>query len=450
MGRKYFFRQRSLVYLFPALCLMTVFSCTKPQIRFDDPSNGGNNTNVVLVDTFGVKISTVFLDSFQTSGTKVMLLGQYIDPYFGTITSRSYSEIGVPSPLPVITNNSTYDSIQLIMRIDRTFYGDTTKTQRFNVSQLSVPMTFPQNQFAYYNNSSIPYDPAVLGSTNVLIRPTGGFTSQGKNDSVFITMPNSMGEDLFGLLYRNSDTVTNADIFENYFKGLTVYTDPNNPGAIYGFKDSLILRIFYHEPGVTIQYETTDFNIVNQFTQFNQIKYDRSGTPTAPLNALHPELPSTASGNQAFLQPITSLYVKLLFPTISDLLSYQDYLAVMKAELIIKPVAGTYSPTFNLPPNVPLALTTDANTIGAQLPFGGGNLNIDYLYGLNTNYAYDITGYIQNALTQGEPNNQKNGIILITPPDLFNTMFNRAVIGDQFNAQKSNQITLQIYYASYY
>jgi hypothetical protein len=315
---------------------------------------------------------------------------------------------------------------------------------------LTQTMTFPANQTAYYNNSSIPYDPAVLGSANVLIRPTGGFTSQGKGDSILMTMPNSMGEELFGLLYRNSDTITNADIFENYFKGLTVYPDLNNPGAVYGFKDSLILRIYYHEPGVTIEYKTTDFSVVNQYTQFNQIKYDRTGTPTAPLDALHPELPSTSSGNQAFLQPITSLYVKLLFPTISDILGYPDYLAIMKAELIVKPVAGTYSPIFNLPPQVPLALTTDANTIGAQLPYGGGNLSIDYLYGLNTNYSYDITTYIQNALTQGAPNNQKNGIILITPGDLFNTMFNRAVIGNQFNLKKSDQITLQIYYASYY
>ena len=84
--------------------------------------------------------------------------------------------------------------------------------------------------------------------------------------------------------------------------------------------------------------------MVNQSTQFNQITADRTGTPTAPLTRANPELPSTSSGNQAFLQPITSLYTKLLFPTISNLLGYPDYLAVMKAELIIKPVQGTYSP----------------------------------------------------------------------------------------------------------
>ncbi|HET7002223.1 MAG TPA: hypothetical protein VFI33_12965, partial [Puia sp.] len=90
------------------------------------------------------------------------------------------------------------------------------------------------------------------------------------------------------------------------------------------------------------------------------------------------------------------------------------------------------------------------NTIGPQLPVGSGNLGIDYLYGINTNYSYDITAYIQSAIAQGAPNNAKNGLIIVTPAATFNILFNRAVIGNSYNAQKSNQISLKIYYASYY
>jgi hypothetical protein len=72
------------------------------------------------------------------------------------------------------------------------------------------------------------------------------------------------------------------------------------------------------------------------------------------------------------------------------------------------------------------------------------------LYGTNTNYSYDITTYIQNALKQGAQNNAKNGLILIAPSNTYNTMFNRTVLGNSYNAQKSNQISLKIYYASYY
>ena len=55
----------------------------KPQIAFQNLGNGNNTPNVVTIDTFAVQVSTVFLDSFTTSGTKAQLLGRYIDPYFG-------------------------------------------------------------------------------------------------------------------------------------------------------------------------------------------------------------------------------------------------------------------------------------------------------------------------------------------------------------------------------
>ncbi|MEJ0080713.1 MAG: hypothetical protein WDM78_07115 [Puia sp.] len=72
------------------------------------------------------------------------------------------------------------------------------------------------------------------------------------------------------------------------------------------------------------------------------------------------------------------------------------------------------------------------------------------MYGTNTSYSFDITAYIQSAIAQGAPNNAKNGLIIVTPAAVFNTTFNRAVIGNSYNAQKSNQILLTIYYASYY
>lgn len=450
MARNFYLRNQSSLCLLPFLIVIAIFGCTKPQIAFQNLGNGNNTPNVVTIDTFAVQVSTVFLDSFTTSGTKSQLLGRYIDPYFGTITSQTYTDIGTPSPLPTITNYSVYDSIQLIMRIDGTFYGDTTQVQRFLVSQLTQVMNYPGTQTSFYNNNSIPYDPAPLGSVDVRINPTADLTSQRIGDTIKIKMPNSLGKQLFDLLYRQPDTITNASTFRGYFKGLTVYPDTTLPGAVYGFKDTMMLRLFYHEPGVVVTQKSTDFGVVNQSSQFNQIRADRTGTPTEKVNRLTPELQSTASGNEAFLQPITSLYIKLLFPTISNLAGYPDYLTIMKATLEIKPVQGTYSPIYNLPPNVNLSLTGEGNTIGAQLPVGNGNLAIDYLYGINTNYSFDITAYIQGAIAQGAPNNSKNGLIIVTPAAVFNTMFNRAVIGNSYNAQKSNQISLTIYYASYY
>jgi hypothetical protein len=450
MAMKFYSRHRYANYFLPVYCLILAFACTKPQIKFQSVYNSDNSTNVVEVDTFAVRLSTVFLDSFPTSGTKSQLWGRYNDPFFGKITSQSYSDIGVPSPLPTLNNFSIYDSIRLITRINKSFYGDTTQVQRFMVSQLTSVMDYPNLQYAFYNNNSIPYDPTILGSTDVQINPTAGLTSQRRGDSVYIPLPNSLGTELFGLLYRQSDTVKTAATFRGFFKGLTVYPDTTKPGAIYGFNDTMKIRIYYHVPGVVVQNVTTDFQVVNMSTQFNHITYDRSATQIASISETNIELKSPSTGNMAFFQPMSSLYVKLLFPTISDLLAYQDYLAIMRAVLIIKPVHGTYSPIFGLPPAINLATTDDGNRIGTQLNSGSGNLNIDYLYGTNTSYSYDITGYMQAAIKRGAQNNAKEGLILNVPTAAYNTTFNRAVLGDSFSPQVSDQVTLQIYYASYY
>jgi hypothetical protein len=450
MTRKCILRHRLAFYLLPGLLLLGMISCTKPSINFGTDIGSDNNTDVKAVDVFDVKVSTVFLDSFPTSGSGTMLLGQYKDAYFGTIGSRSFSEITFPGILPTLTNLSMYDSIELIMEINKTFYGDTSKLQRYLVSQLSSVLNYPGTQTAFYNINSIPFNPTVLGSVDVRINPTAGFTSQKAGDSVKVRLPDSMGERFFNLLYNQSDTVKNAATFRGFFKGLAIYPDTTMPGAIFGFKDSVFVRLYYHDPGIIIQPKFVDFPFTNGSNQFNNIYADRTGTPVQGIGRQHPEIPSTASGNASYLQPATGLYVKLLFPNINSLLQYPDYLSVMRAELKINPVVGSFSPVLDLPPQISLATTTEANTLGPTLNSGTGNLTIDYGFGANTAYTYDITGYIQQQILEGPENLAKNGLLLSIPSNAYNTSFNRVVVGDQQNALKKNQISLTIYYASYY
>jgi hypothetical protein len=450
MTRKCILRHRLASYLLPVLALLGVISCTKPTINFGTDIGSDNSTDVKSVDTFGVKVSTVFLDSFPTSGSGTMLLGQYKDPYFGNIGSRSFLEITYPGTLPTLTNLSVYDSIELIMETNKTFYGDTSKIQRYQVSQLSGVLNYPGTQTAFYNINSIPFDPTVLGSVDVRINPTAGFTSQKAGDSVKVRLPDTMGKRFFNLLYNQSDTVKNAATFRGFFKGLVIYPDSTMPGAIFGFKDSIFLRLYYHDPGIVMQPKFVDFPFTNKSNQFNNIYADRTGTPVESIGRQHPEIPSTASGNASYLQPSTGIYVKLLFPNINTLLQYPDYLSVMRAELKINPVEGSFSPLFDLPPQVNLSTTTEANTLGSVLNAGAGDLTIDYGFGTNTAYTYDITGYIQQQMLQGSENLAKNGLLLTIPSNAYNTSFNRVVVGDQQNALKINQISLTIYYASYY
>ncbi len=449
MTRKRLIAQRlQFFFLLPALLIFLLNSCSKPSIAFGNNfTSNQSNTNVVAIDTFGVKMSTVLLDSFPTASTGTVLIGTYQDPYLGKITSSSYFEVGTPGALPTISNLDVFDSMVLILRINKSFYGDTTKSQRYNVSQLTQVMDLPGTQITFYNNSYIPYDPTVLGFTDVTINPTADFTSQKINDTVKIRLPDNQGKQIFNLLYNQSDTVKTAATFRGFFKGFVLYPDNASVGSIYGFKDSTRMRVYYHSPGIVEVDKFIDFPTVN--VQFNHIATNRTGTPSAPIDSIHNEISSQNTGNASFEQTATGLYTKLLFPTISGLLQYQNYLSVLKAELTIRPVQGTYSPIFALPPQMNLALTTDGNAIGNVLAVGTGSLSVDYLSGANTAYSYDITGYIKQQILLGPVVNGKDGLILTLPSNSYNNSFNRAIFGDQFNTNNINKISLKIYYASY-
>ena len=442
---------------FPLCTLLTLilvsiaFSCTKPDLDLGSTLSTGNETGIITIDTFGIRLSTIFVDSFTTTGTGSMLTGSYVDPYLGAVSSKSFTELLYPSTLPTLTVYSVFDSLELLFESNKTFYGDTLLEQRYVVNQLTKVMDYPYTQTTFFNIDSIPVDPTVLGSTIVRINPTAGYTSQKTGDTVKIRLPDALGKQLFGLIFRGSDTLKTAATWRGFFKGLCISADDNYPGAMYGFRDSITMRMFYHDPGTTIALKTVDFPYYNKSTQFNKIDANRSGTPIAGIGPGKNEILSTASGNASYLQPATGLYVKLLFPTLGALLQYPDYLSVLRAVLTVKPVGGTYSQQFSLPPLVQLAGVDNSNAVGTPLTAAGtGGLVTDYLYGTNTAYSYDITSYIQSVIASGPQHLLQNGLALDVSSPNYNTLFSRAVIGDQFTPLVSNQISLRIYYASYY
>jgi hypothetical protein len=88
------------------------------------------------------------------------------------------------------------------------------------------------------------------------------------------------------------------------------------------------------------------------------------------------------------------------------------YVQVMRAELLIKPVKGTYGygTIFNLPTDLELRQTDDQNYIGGSAlinPYSStgalqtGSLYIDQLYGENTVYTYDVTEFVNTVISEG-------------------------------------------------
>jgi hypothetical protein len=446
------------VLLLLAFGIFFLSACQKPSISFGNSFVANNNTNIVVLDSSTVQLSTVALDSFSTAGSGAILLGRYNDAEFGTITSKTFLQIGIPGA-QTVTNQAGFDSIALIMHINKTFYADTTVVQRYYVSQLDDIIQYPSStQRSFYNNSSLTYNPSPLGYTDVSISPTAVHSSQNAFDSVKIRLNDTLGQRLLVMLQNRSDTITNLNTFLNYFKGITIYSDTNAPhiGTMYGFKDSVVMRLYYHEPGVVTNFKFIDFPYNNKAYQFNQISVDRSGTPlaiiknlqaTRPNPLLPVEAPSTSTNNEVFVQGATGIQTKIIFPYILNILGFTDYIGVYKAQLILKPINTTFSPELALAPQLLLSTTDQNNQVGAAVYYNNaiqyGNLFVDYTYGANTSYSYDVTSFIKQQLALGY---NTNGLMLSVPANLANTTFNRSVFGD--NTNKNYTINLKIYYIS--
>ena len=195
-----------------------------------------------------------------------------------------------------------------------------------------------------------------------------------------------------------------------------------------------------------------DFTFYNKPLQFNHITADRTGTALTALNTQNNELPSAASGNVGYLQPATGLYLKIGFPYIRKLLERTDFIKIIKAELVVKPLQNSYNGFYPLPPTLYGAQTDGANEAGSAITavVNGasgtetGNLSIDAVYGTNTSYTYDVTSYLQQEITVAAIN--KNGLLLIPPASTRFSTLNRLVIGDTQNAK--NKLQLNVYYIS--
>ncbi len=442
-------QKKSYAFFIPGILLLltisaSITSCEKETIDFPTPFVDNNTTNIILVDSSTVEMSTVYVDSFATSGSGTLFAGNYTDPQFGKINAESYMQVGLPSAV-TFPNGSAFDSIEVILKLNKKYYGDTTIPYTVEVHQLTQDLQFPEGQSASYNIDSRTYNSTPLGSNQQVIRPN-------ITDTISVRLSQAFGQDLFDKLNTNAPEIQNISQFLNYFKGMAFTGSPSN-NLVLGFNDSAILRLHYFRPGPITEDATIDFIITNAAYSFNHITDDRTGTPLATLGPGNPEIPSSQTGNVAFSQYITGSMTKIRFPNLLSLLNLPGFVKIINAQLLVKPEFNSYSSVYQLPPQLGLSATDQYNLPGSFLslinPSTGtattqtGNLFIDYIYGTGTVYTYDLTSYLQSqiAITQ----NNKNGLLLV--PLSPSLTLNRVLVDNSNNPTTKTQLKVYYVYA---
>jgi hypothetical protein len=394
-----------------------------------------SQTEINLIDTFSVNISTVILDTVVTSGTGNLLIGNYRDDIFGKITSHSYFQIGIPEIFD-IENDDTYDSLNLIIRYNKYFFGDTTKDQRILVHQLTESIELNENDIIT-NKTSIDYNPDLIGSIT--------FTPEPNNtmDTLFIKINDNVGFDLFTKLRDGSEIFSSNESFINYFHGLVLEADSTYEGSVIGFnasEDDVKFILYTTRETSTNEKINHEFKLTDITRQFNNIKHDFTSTQLYTLTEQRKGISNTETSGLSFLQGGIGLVIRIDFPSLQEILLLNRG-KVLKAELSISPLSNSYK-EFDLPAELVIYETDKLNRRNKQAYYSS-SLTMDELYHENTAYLFDVTDYLNDEMSDSYVDPEK-GLLITLPYDDLNSRFYRTII----DAQNKNT-KLKVYFLTY-
>ncbi len=429
--------------LIGVIAVLFFSACEKSGFSYENVPKDGD-LQQTLLDTVSITMRTVQMDSVITSGTGAALIGGYNDPFFGRVDAGTYFRVALPYD-KTVPDRAVYDSIEIIMKPTGYYYGDTTKPQRIMVHQLAQELKLPDDFNAFYSHQSFPVQAAALGDQQLEILPTSG-------KLVRFRLDDAKGREMFDLLKTKAQQVSTDDLFLEYMKGIAIRGNNNSAALGFQAKDSsLFIRVHYHVTTTEIEKKYFDFLLARPDLQFNEIKKDRTGTPLASLPRGANGLLTSATDNQAFLQSLTGTAIRMDFFSLPELIKLGRYGRIMRAQLVIKPVNGTFK-DYALPSKVTICLADYKNVVapGDTVPNSNsaiqyGDLVVDKLNPENTNYTYDVTAYCKAVIASDLYSYR--GLLLVPAAGDYRTQFNRLIIGDGKNAAYRAQ--LRIYYLLY-
>lgn len=418
------------------------------QSCYDESNKYGNGLvdsafRNISTDTSTVTVTALLIDSLETSGKSLVMLGEYTHPVWGKISSSSYVAYNCPSYTTDIDAQVVLDSLVLSFNYGGYYVGDTLPAQRINIHKLTEKVRLNDNGYLY-NTSSFAYETEPLATSTFIPRPQSG-------EKLLVRLLDEMGQD-FLTRFHKRDIQVSSDYFEDYFKGLVVIPEVTGNQSLLSFQvadSSATLVLHYHIIDEKENEQVLTFT-PNTTTQFNHIDHDRTGTIMEPFPAGQKEIPSALLDNRGVLFGGLGWYTRLEFPFINNILMQGEQVAIESALLKIYPEPGTFSGTNALPDSIYLYIAdennvvTDAVTDYLGTAVQSGTLVKDDTYDENTYYYFDITDFMQQEL--GAFGMYKHNLQLVFNEDTYTTSFRNLTFSDQ---QGRSPIVLQLIYKIY-
>lgn len=369
-----------------------------------------------FTDTFSLITSTVREDSLKSDSLSHNLVGVINDAVFGKYEASSFFQFKMPQVGNVISSN-TLDSVVLFMQFTSTssYYGDLNSTVSFDVFELNESM----GSSVTHSTQSYNYDPTPIGTF------TGVFDlddSMNVNQlgtvvkgapGVSIKLSSAFAQKMFN---ANATNLSSQENFLQFMKGIAVVpkgTPAFGSGVIAGFnmKGSYSkIRIYYNGN------QQSDFIVLDDCERFSQYKVSNQGTEISSQKAFGGMMDFDTTYVQAMAGAKTQIKIPNLFGIIKN---NGKFISVGKAEVIIRPLAGSFASPFNLPTRMLIFQQDEVTKLNAGIidliePFYGGSYDA-----AKNEYRFNITRYIQSLYTDFQKKNINNnrGLFLTIPSD---------------------------------
>jgi len=391
-----------------------------------------SQTQLNLIDTFSVKLSTVLLDSVVTSNKDNILVGHYEDETFGKISSDSYIQMGIPtSYVADDLEEDTYDSLTLELSFNYNTLGDLEKEISISIHQLTETIELNDDD-ELCSFDSFDYDPNPIGSIT--------FTPEDE-DSLTIKLDDDLGQQIFAKMKEDEDIFGDTDQFVDYFPGLVLVADDSYSESIVGFTASSTKMILHTtRPSLENLSMAFTFSIFESDKQFNNISHDFSGTNLSSLNNQKVALQNSTTDELAFLHGGIGLAIKVEFPSLENLLLLERGI-IKNVKLTLTPKVGSYE-EFDLPTSLLVYESDEKNRIHEDYgEVSYSDLIVDKIYNETTTYIFDLSSYIELEMEDYYIDPDKG--LIITPTNM-NYGFPRLLADCS-----GNKVKLEIYYLSY-
>lgn len=430
--------------------LLLLLSCSDESLEVSVSDKYVNSqTTIALVDTISVVMSTVKIDSLPTSSSNYMMCGSYTDENFGDISATGYTQLEIPSAS--IDDDEIYDSVVVRLHYSGISYGDTLLPQTISVHEVLEDIELPEeyDESPYlYNTTNFEYDPTPLGSVTVTPRPN-------RDDTLCIRLTDELGKKFMYYLRDDYEEIDDNDDFVDLFNGLAfVPGDENNSILSFTVSDSTMeVLVYTHIPDFIKVEKKYSFSSSSSVNHSQNIENDPDGTGLEVITEQRYEVGSTKLNNRAFLQGGTGYVTRLDFPSLDLLFEIGTKNILYKAELILRPLEGTYTKK-NLPEDLVLYQTGERNKFSSSSQVLDSDdeavtsdlLYEDTYYHIDPYYYFDITDYIYTELSDGFIDQDDGLLVMFPSSELYGTLDN--VIFDA-RSKECYRPQLKLYYMFY-